>query len=433
MKRTFVFFSVIVVMATVFAGCSGQAPATATSAPAPSAAATAAPAAVPTVAPATAAPVAVATGPAAAEATAEPTKAVTADLPALKLGALQSYVAHIEFREEAVGAGAAQATPQAPGGVEMRYNSEPTPGAYAWTMTGSGTPGSTAQSFQMVQSGADTYMFVAEQNKWVKMPAGSSQQLPAMGDVLDPNKLAQDAPSGLFAKANVVNGHEDVDGVDTTHYRATAAQAKELIKDTGDQSRTADSGTADFWVANANGYLKQYLLTVNLKDPTGQEYRQTIKMTLSDENKPVAIATPAPDQVISMGDFQQGMATAMVARGTATRSAVNDLLKTLAVPPQGKAITTADLPAAVDALARNTVADINQAALFESSADIPTLRKFYHDQLTAQGWQQTEDNPSSDPLMPDQVSYGKGSATLTVYILQNPAAKQNFILVVAES
>ncbi|HEX9114489.1 MAG TPA: hypothetical protein VGA61_00350, partial [Anaerolineae bacterium] len=349
MKRTLVLSFLLLTAAVALGACGGgQAPAPTAPATAPQAVATAAPAPAATTAPPTVALVAAATAPAAA--TAEPTRAVIADLPTLKVGALKSYIAHIEFREEATGATAAQATPQAPGSVELRYNSQPAPGAYAWNMTNGASSGNPAENFQMVQSGGDTYVFVAEQNKWAKMPSNAADQMPAVADVLDPNKLAQDAPNGLFSKDNVVSAHETVGGVDTTHYRATTAQAKELIKDTGDQSRTADSGTADFWVANENGYLKQYVLTVDLKDPTGHTYRQTIKMTLSDENKPVTVATPAADQVMSMSDLQQGMATASVAGAAATRAAVNDLLKVLPAPPQGKAIQASALPAAIDAL-----------------------------------------------------------------------------------
>ncbi len=239
--------------------------------------------------------------------TPEPTRAVTADLPVLNPNALKSYVATINLTEEATGS---QATPQAPASIELRYNSQPAPGVYSYSSTGMAASGQ-GQDFKMVQSGTNTYVYVPEQSKWLSMPATSPDQVPGLGDVIDPNKLAQDAPQGLFAKQNVLNAHENVDGVDTTHYKATEAQTQELFGNTGDPTRTFVSGTADFWVANNGGYLKQYVLTFTLKDQQNQQFTQTIKLTVTNENKPVDISTPAPDQIISMDQYNSAVATAM--------------------------------------------------------------------------------------------------------------------------
>jgi hypothetical protein len=166
-----------------------------------------------------------------------------------------------------------------------------------------------------VMVGPDLYSYVPDQSKWLKMPAGSPQSLPLKEDLLDPNRLAQTAPTALFSKANIVNAHEMLDGVDTTHYRANETQMKELLQGAGDQSRTAGSGSADFWVENNSGYLKKYTMVANLKDQQGQEYKQTITFTLTQENKPVTIATPAPDQIMTMEQLQQSMMTPSAGAG----------------------------------------------------------------------------------------------------------------------
>lgn len=442
MKRSIFVPLLLLSAVVVLSACSGGQPvvnATATAAPVPQAtpALNATPAAPTSALP----PAASTSGPVGtSEATAEaqllgtppPTVIVTADLPVLRPSALSSYVANIEFRNEIIGPITGTVTPQPTESVDLRYNSQPAPGVYTWSMAGGSTASGAPQSSKLIQAGQDTYVFVPEQNKWLKMPVQSGQQMPTLGDVLDPNKLAQQSPPGLFSKENIVNRNEDINGVATTHYRATDTQVTQLFQNTGDPNTSLVSGKADFWVSNDNGYLKQYELVVNLKDKQGREYRQTSKMVLSNENKPVDIATPAPDQILSMDQFQQGMATAAVQGGSATSAAAADLLKTLPAPPQGKAVTENDLPAGVATLARNTLGNLGGVALYSSTADRAVIRKFYQDQLAGQGWNQMQDNPSTDAQVPDQMIFGKGSSTLVIFILQDPAGKQNFVLAAVE-
>lgn len=318
MKRNLLLGAYLLAALVMAGACSSPAPAPATAqAPAPAAATSASVAAPTTVAAAPSAPQATAAGPVAvpAQGTPQPTRDVQANLPALKLNTLTSYQAQIEMRDEPVKSSTAVTatspiTATGPVTMEMRYQGQPTPQLYAWSMSGQQhVPGAPSQEEKMVMVGTELYSYLPDQNKWLQMPAGSPQSLPLKEDLVDPNRLAQTAPTGLFNKANIVNAHEMVDGVDTTHYRANETQMMQLLQGAGDQSRVAGSGSADFWVENNSGYLKKYVMVANLKDPQGQEYKQTITFTLTQENKPVAIATPAPSQIITMEQLQQSMTT----------------------------------------------------------------------------------------------------------------------------
>jgi hypothetical protein len=238
----------------------------------------------------------------------EPTPAVPLDLPKLQTSALKSYVANIQMRDEAVTPGA-KATVAAPTDMEMRYHGDKPPEIYSWTTTGDHAGGN-AQDFQMLMVGGQMYMFAPDQGKWVKMADSNPQNLPLKDDILDPAHLAQVVPTGLFSKENIVSQDEKVDGIVTTHYRANPTQMQQLLKDAGDEQRTPVSGQADFWVANDFGYLKQYTMIANLQDKDKAQYRETIRFTISNENQPVQIATPAPEKIMSQQEFDQSLATA---------------------------------------------------------------------------------------------------------------------------
>ncbi len=224
-----------------------------------------------------------------------PTPDVQADLPPFNLDALSSYAIQVEMRDEAVGAN--KATPAPPQTMLMQYRGQAKPDMYAWTY--SSGPQSGVPDSKSVRIGADLYTFDPTTNKWIHTPANDDQaDLPTKEDVLDPMRIALAAPIGLFNKANIVNAHEKLNGVDTTHYRANPGQLHELLQGASDANRTATGGSADFWVENKNGYLKQYVMVANLQDQQGKQYRQTIKFTLSNENKPVNIATPDPKLIV---------------------------------------------------------------------------------------------------------------------------------------
>ncbi len=224
-----------------------------------------------------------------------PTPDVQADLPPLNLDALSSYVIQVEMRDEAVGR--SKATPLPPQTMLMQYRGQARPEIYAWTY--SSGPESGVPDSKSVRIGADLYTFDPDTNKWIHTPANDDQaDLPTKEDVLDPMRIALAAPIGLFNKANIVNAHEKLNGVDTTHYRANPSQLQELLQGASDATRAATGGSADFWVENKSGYLKQYVMVANLQDQQGKQSRQTIKFTLSNENKPVNIATPDPKQVV---------------------------------------------------------------------------------------------------------------------------------------
>ena len=136
-------------------------------------------------------------------------------------------------------------------------------------------------------------------------------------NVIDLDRIAQDVAGGLIAVENVAGVHEEVDGVDTTHFRAAGGQIESLLANAGVANRTAVSGQADLWVCNEAGYLKKYVLQATFEDQDGQPIRQTMDMLVTGENQPVQVTIPPADKVVDMSSMMRGIATASAA-GTAT-------------------------------------------------------------------------------------------------------------------
>ncbi len=325
MKRSFVIVSLLLLVVAL-AACGGGTPA-ATQAPAAAAtqppaaagvgqvtaapAATAAPSPVPTVAPtprpaATAAPAATIIAAATRPATAVAPAATIAtggqtDLPALKPGALKSYVTAIEFSEEAL-----KPTPATTSKVKMQtsYRAEPAPAAYSFQVVDETKTGSEGQ-MKMIVFGTDTFIYMADQQKWLKASTAAAGMDNVMGEMLDPNKIAADAPAGLFTQQNVISANETLEGVRTTHYRATGDLLTRLVAQ-DDPDILSTTGQADFWVANDTGYLKQYVLDATVTKKDGSVARQLAKMTVTKENQPIDIQAPPAADVLDMSGMMGG-------------------------------------------------------------------------------------------------------------------------------
>ena len=96
-----------------------------------------------------------------------------------------------------------------------------------------------------------------------------------------------------------------MEGVDTTHYRTSDAQAQKLLTKWVTQGRTVLSGTAEFWVTNRDGHIKQYVVMVNSQDSAGQKHTETSRLLVTSENQPVTIDIPPADQVLDMQRLAQ--------------------------------------------------------------------------------------------------------------------------------
>ncbi len=114
----------------------------------------------------------------------------------------------------------------------------------------------------------------------MKLPTGGG-----LGDMmqtlLNPEELTKEAPVDIFTASNVVSRNETVDGVATTHYRATEAQIRAMMAQNEaitQQKQTLLSGTADFWVARKGNYLKQYRTETLQEDETGRQVKSTMQI-----------------------------------------------------------------------------------------------------------------------------------------------------------
>jgi len=314
MKRTISIASLLLIVLLALTACGGKKPAPTAAPSSHTTTVPAAPAATnpPTQLPptATTAPKPTATPKPMPTATPKPmatstTAAAAESLPVLKAGVLKSYVMQLEVKMTGEGN-----TPQTEMKAEMRIRNKPAPESYAMTISGINMGGKSGGmtagngKMEMVVVGQDAYLLVPGQNKWVKFPMTKANSLlPFAQDLLDPGKMAKDAPASLFNKTNVVNRHEKIDGVDTTHYKYSESQIPQLFKDSTTAGQTLVSGQVDYWVANKGSYLKQAMIKIIMKDKSGQQVQQTSHILITKENEPVKIETPTPDQVMTMPGF----------------------------------------------------------------------------------------------------------------------------------
>ena len=107
--------------------------------------------------------------------------------------------------------------------------------------------------------------------------------------------LAQD-PSQAFkqlqASGKVVKvGDETIDGVETTHYRATVA-AKKLAPGLP----KGGAGSYNVWIGKDDGYVHRVRSTFAAGSAAGQRVAQTTTLNFSDFGKDVSIDVPSDDE-----------------------------------------------------------------------------------------------------------------------------------------
>lgn len=382
MRRLCVVAVLLIVLLTL-AACGGGAKETPVSAPVQPAAATQAPSTE--AAQATEAPKPTAAAQAAATKAPEPAPTPTAEeaLPVPKPAALKSYVARIELKSEV--------TEPEPGleawsVIEMAYRLEPAPAAYRMRITDK--TGQARSDVEMIAIGNDAYIKDSDSDTWMKVPttAGFGN---AMQMMVDPEALTKDAPTDIFSSANVVSRNETVDGVATTHYRATEAQMRALLAksqaETGQEQKII-SAAADFWVAKKGNYLKQYRTETVHEEADGRQIKTMMQMLVTDENKPVTVEPPPADKVTDMGgmlpvETPEPEATAEPASPEATTA-----LAALPAPPQSKEYKPAELPEATRFMVQMMAAGIPVRVLL-SDATVEEINAFYKTEMPKQGYQ----------------------------------------------
>lgn len=408
MRRLFATSILLTVLLTL-AACGGgaqpeptTAPAAATQAPAqaaaqPTAAATRAP--QPTAAPA---------------ATEEP-------LPVLKVGALKSYVAKLELKSEVV---KPEAALEAWSEMEMTYRLDPAPVAYAMVLkdkTGQNQP-----DMQIIVIGEATYFNDPDSGTWTKLPT-SGGFVSTMQTLLDPEELTKDAPVDIFTAANVVNRNETVDGIATTHYRATEAQLRALMAQNEaitQQKQTLLSGTADFWVAKKGNYLKQYRTETLQEDEAGRQVKSTMSLLVTQENRPVTIEPPPADQVTELGGFDRETPEPEPTPEPPSAE-TSAALAALPAPPQSKEYKPSEFPGGVKVIIETMAAQAPVRA-FLSDASPEDVDKFYEAEMPKLGYKAAMQMPGEMGMVINL--YMKGEQSVMIQIFQDADSGKTLVV-----
>ncbi len=350
-----------------------------------------------------------------------PTPVVPSNLEKMKPDVLGSYEARIEFKQEVT---APTPAVESWSVMQIRYRSQPTPAAYALQVEDK--LGDPEAGMRLVASGADNYMFNVDLDKWVKMPA-QSDAANITGELLDPGLIAAESPAGLFTKENIVNANEVVDGVATTHYKATEKQVQEMMSDPADlqAGRGIVSGSAEFWVANQGGYLKRYQMQSVIADPTGRRMEQNVRMEVTRENQTVEVALPAADQVVD--GSQVAGDPSVVNPDAAPRKEREAALKGLPAPPSGRPATEEEIAASRDAMENAFSSGDEPASVFVTNSPVLDVTKSYQTELPKLGWREEFVDTQSEPGKSAFAVFSNEQMTLMVVIVRPDASDRTIV------
>jgi hypothetical protein len=303
--------------------------------------------------------------------------------------------------------------------MEMSVRADPAPVAYGMTVIDK-TGGLARSALKLILVGQDGYAYAPAEQKWLKVPMQSQSGLTAIvRDRLDPNRLAGSAPAAVFSHANLV-GNEQVNGVNTAHYRTSGSLLQQfLAPQIGTDSRVV-GGQADFWVAEADSYLKQYTLDATLLGKDGTQVRETARLLVSDENQPVQIEAPAPDQVTDSPLLDVTPAPAPAQAPVSTVDAAQATINALPAPPGSQIATLSSLPAQTQSALQAYVNPTGARLIYASSASVADLAAFYHQQMPALGWSEVMSTPAGGGR-PALGMYGKNDRNLMLVIMPDPA------------
>lgn len=377
----------------------------------------------PTAAPAVAQPAAT-QAPAKPTAAPQPTVAPAAPeeaLPVLKAGALKSYVAKMEFKSEVV---KPEATVEAWSEMEMTYRLDPAPVAYSMILRDKAQPGQ--PTTEMIVIGEAMYFKDTENNTWMKFQSGGDLG-DTMQSILNPEELTKDAPVDIFSAANVVNRNETVDGVATTHYRATEAQLRAMLKETEaltEQPRTLVSGTADFWVAKKGNYLKQYQTEMLQEDDSGRQVKSTMQMLVTQENQAVTIEPPPADQVTDLGSLD-GETPEPEAPAEPPSAETSAALAALPAPPQSKEYKPSELTGGAQLMVQTMAAQAPVRA-FLSDASPADVDKFYETKMQQLGYQAVTQMEGELGIAINM--FMKGDQSVMIQIYQDPDSGKTLVV-----
>ena len=418
MRRALALSTMLIVVLLALAACGGDKPEP-TAGPAAAQPATVTQAAAQTK-PTAAAGATAARAPVPTAVPAATTAAVEEALPVLKPGALKSYVARMELKSEVV---RPEAAIENWSEMKMTYRLDPAPVAYAMVIEDKSEEG--RPDMQMIVIGEATYFKPPDEEQWTKLPTGAGLSS-MMQTLLDPEELTKEAPVDIFTAANVVKRNETVDGVATTHYRATEAQLRALMKQNEaitQQKQTLLSGTADFWVAKQGNYLKQYRVETLQEDETGRQVKNVMQLQVTQENQPVTIEPPPADQVTEMPAFDRETPEPEPTSETAAPEASAELAR-LPAPPESEEYQPADLSGAAKFLVETMAAQAPVRA-FLSKASPEDVDKFYEAEMPKLGYRSAMQQAGELGIAINL--FMKGDQSVMIQINQDPESGKTLV------
>ena len=272
--------------------------------------------------------------------------------------------------------------------VEVKMQIEPAPGAMSMVVTDklSEDP---ADSMMLINLADASYMFDPGEGLWMKMPGSASESVGSLAGTVDfAAELAAENAPDVFNKAHLVDRHELVDGVDTTHYRLVDSELELLQKEWMPESEDKlISGQADYWIANDGDYLKQSEFVSIVEDDQGQQKRNYSRMFISDENQPVDIQAPPEDQVRDMLDFgtpkqedEKPPAETAAGEPPEVSAAALALLDKIPAPPASKELADDELSDDVKFFAQ-MMGQAGPRHIYESTEPVEVVREFYNEEL----------------------------------------------------
>ncbi len=420
--RRFSFTLTLLAVLLTLAACGGGAKETPATSPAQPAAATQAPPAGTARAPEAPKPTTTTEAAATKAPEAAPTAAAEEALPVPKPSTLKSYVARIELKSEV--------TEPEPGleawnVIQMTYRLEPEPVAYRMLMTDKTGQGN--QDVEMIAIGQDMYIKDPEGDTWTKLPATAG-----FGDVLqmiiDPEELTRDAPTDIFTPVNVVSRNEVIDGVATTHYRATEAQMRALIAksqaQTGQEQKII-SAAADFWVAKKGDYLKQYRTEMVHENADGRQIKTVTQMLITDENKPVTIEPPPADKVTEMGGLFPDETPEPEPSAAPASPETTAALAALPAPPESEEYKPAELPEGTRFVVQ-IIAAQGPVRVFLSEATVEEISAFYKVEMPKLGYQAGLQMPGEAGLVFSM--YQKGDQIVIIQVGEDSASRKRIVI-----
>ncbi len=216
---------------------------------------------------------------------------------------------------------------------------------------------------ELIQVGDEIYFRTKEGDtwgEWISMKMGEASEGMSPSDAFSAPFL------GLFEWTarglDVVDRHETVNGVDTTHYRVSDTALAQYLRAANAPEEGEEEGKitylkaeADFWVANQGGYLVKSRIHIEGTEE-GQPFTWDLSTEILEVNKPLKIEAPT-------GVAKPGL-------------------------PE-------DVPTFPGA---KMVSSIQGMAAFQTSASVKEVGDFYKRELPARGWTLQEGGMETDQM-----------------------------------